>query len=75
MCDRLAVMDDGQVEQVGTPEEVYEQPATAYVADFLGVANLLDADAPAAPAQGLHVASMASFDRRAAASASGQCGW
>ena len=36
-------MDDGSVAQVGTPTEVYEQPATAYVADFLGVANLIAA--------------------------------
>ena len=44
MSDRLAVMDQGRVEQVGTPDEVYESPRTAYVADFLGVANLLEAD-------------------------------
>jgi spermidine/putrescine transport system ATP-binding protein len=43
MSDRLAVMDHGQVVQVGTPDEVYDEPRTAYVADFLGVANLLDA--------------------------------
>ena len=43
MSHRLAVMDDGRVAQVGTPVEVYERPATAYVADFLGVANLLAA--------------------------------
>ncbi len=43
MSDRLAVLVDGQVEQVGTPSEVYSQPATAYVAGFLGTANLYDA--------------------------------
>ncbi len=43
MSDRLAVMSNGRVEQVGTPSEVYEEPATAYVADFLGVSNLMDA--------------------------------
>ena len=42
MSDRLAVMSNGRVEQVGTPSEVYEEPATAYVADFLGVSNLMD---------------------------------
>ena len=47
MSDRLAVLDAGRIAQVGTPAEVYEQPATAYVADFLGVANLLDADGDA----------------------------
>ncbi len=43
MSDRLAVMDRGRIVQIGTPKEVYESPATTYVADFLGVANLLDA--------------------------------
>jgi spermidine/putrescine transport system ATP-binding protein len=42
MSDRLAVMADGRVEQVGTPDEVYEEPATAYVADFLGLSNLME---------------------------------
>jgi len=41
MSDRIAVMSNGRVEQIGSPEEVYEQPATAYVADFLGVSNLM----------------------------------
>jgi spermidine/putrescine transport system ATP-binding protein len=45
MSDRIAVMSDGQVEQVGTPSEVYEEPANAYVADFLGVSNLMEAEA------------------------------
>jgi spermidine/putrescine transport system ATP-binding protein len=45
MSDRLAVMSNGRVEQVGTPSEVYEEPRTAYVADFLGVSNLMDANA------------------------------
>jgi spermidine/putrescine transport system ATP-binding protein len=43
MSDRLAVMNDGEIEQIGTPKESYEEPASAYVADFLGVANLLPA--------------------------------
>jgi spermidine/putrescine transport system ATP-binding protein len=45
MADRLAVMNEGRIEQVGSPREVYEEPASAYVADFLGVSNLLDAEA------------------------------
>jgi spermidine/putrescine transport system ATP-binding protein len=45
MSDRLAVMSNGRVEQVGPPQEVYEEPSTAYVADFLGVSNLMDATA------------------------------
>jgi spermidine/putrescine transport system ATP-binding protein len=44
MSDRLAVMKEGEVEQVGTPRQIYEQPRTTYVADFLGVANLLPAE-------------------------------
>ncbi len=45
MSDRLAVMSNGRVEQIGTPSEVYEEPRTTYVADFLGVSNLMDAQA------------------------------
>ena len=44
MSDRLAVMAGGLIEQVGTPAEVYDSPATAYVADFLGSANILDVE-------------------------------
>ena len=41
MSDRIVVMNAGSIEQIGTPEEVYETPATAFVADFLGKANML----------------------------------
>ena len=44
MSDRIAVMSQGRVEQVGPPQEIYEAPATAYVADFLGVSNLMDTE-------------------------------
>jgi spermidine/putrescine transport system ATP-binding protein len=47
MSDRLAVMNNGKVEQAGSPRDVYEQPSTTFVADFLGVSNLLDAEASA----------------------------
>src|SRR5215467_7311613 len=43
MSDRIAVMSNGRVEQVGTPVDVYEEPSTAYVADFLGVSNMMSA--------------------------------
>jgi spermidine/putrescine transport system ATP-binding protein len=43
MSDRLAVMSNGRIEQIGSPVEVYEEPSTAYVADFLGVSNLMSA--------------------------------
>jgi spermidine/putrescine transport system ATP-binding protein len=42
MSNRFAVMDGGRIMQVGTPEEVYQEPLTEFVADFLGVANLFD---------------------------------
>jgi multiple sugar transport system ATP-binding protein len=47
MADRVAVFRDGQVEQVGTPDQLYAEPATAFVASFLGSPpmNLVDADA------------------------------
>ena len=41
MSDRVAVFNHGKVEQVGPPREVYEQPATEFVAGFVGTANLL----------------------------------
>jgi ABC-type Fe3+/spermidine/putrescine transport system ATPase subunit len=41
LSDRIAVMHAGRVEQVGTPEEIYERPLTALVADFVGGTNLL----------------------------------
>ena len=41
MADRIAVMNAGQVVQIGTPSELYERPATHFVADFLGEANFL----------------------------------
>ena len=44
MSDRVAVMSDGRIEQVGTPAEVYEDPASVFVADFLGVSNLMEVD-------------------------------
>jgi ABC-type Fe3+/spermidine/putrescine transport system ATPase subunit len=42
MSDRIAVMRSGRVEQVGDPRAIYEQPATAFVASFVGSTNLLD---------------------------------
>jgi putative spermidine/putrescine transport system ATP-binding protein len=48
MSDRLAVFNQGRVEQVGTPADVYERPATGFVAGFVGVSNLIEGDAAAA---------------------------
>lgn len=44
MADRIAVMRHGRIEQIGAPEELYERPTTEFVAGFLGVSNLLDAE-------------------------------
>jgi iron(III) transport system ATP-binding protein len=41
ICDRIAVMNEGIVQQVGTPMELYERPANLFVANFLGTANIL----------------------------------
>ncbi|WP_286192072.1 ABC transporter ATP-binding protein [Roseomonas genomospecies 6] len=42
ICDRIAVMEDGIVQQVGTPQELYDHPANLFVANFLGTANVLE---------------------------------
>ena len=44
MSDRIAVFRDGRVEQVATPVEIYEEPATPFVAGFVGTSNLLEGD-------------------------------
>jgi spermidine/putrescine transport system ATP-binding protein len=44
MSDRLAVMREGKIVQIGSPTQVYEAPADTYVADFLGVSNLMPVD-------------------------------
>ena len=60
ISDRVAVMNDGRVEQVGSPEEVYREPASRFVAEFVGDNNLLDAevtsrDPPVASVDGIEV--------------------
>jgi len=41
MSDRIAVMNEGRVEQIGTPQEIYHSPSSVFVANFIGVANLV----------------------------------
>jgi spermidine/putrescine transport system ATP-binding protein len=50
MSDRIAVMSSGHVEQVASPERMYEEPETVFVADFLGVSNLMRVTAEGADA-------------------------
>jgi putative spermidine/putrescine transport system ATP-binding protein len=44
MSDRVAILRDGHIEQVGSPVEVYERPASDFVAGFIGVSNLIERD-------------------------------
>jgi putative spermidine/putrescine transport system ATP-binding protein len=44
LCDRLAVMRDGRIEQVGAADEVYERPATQFVAEFVGTSNIISGE-------------------------------
>lgn len=50
MSDRLAVMNAGRIEQIGSPAEVYEEPMTPFVAGFVGTSNMLTGDAAQAVA-------------------------
>ena len=45
MSDRIAVMNGGRVEQIGTPRQIYDEPASAFVAGFIGMANLIPSPA------------------------------
>jgi spermidine/putrescine transport system ATP-binding protein len=49
MSDRIAVMNGGHIEQVGSPKQIYEEPETVFVADFLGVSNLMTATSDGGP--------------------------
>ena len=57
LSDRIALMSNGRVEQLGIPENIYRHPATVFVADFIGAANLIDAEVigPAASSRYLRV--------------------
>ena len=55
MSDRIAVMNQGRVEQCDTPEEIYERPATTFVAGFIGVSNLMPGEVVRANGAGSRV--------------------
>ena len=67
MSDRIAVMNRGKVEQVSPPREMYDEPASAYVADFLGVSNTMDATATTPDGDGVTVELANGLKLRAAA--------
>lgn len=55
MSDRIMVMHGGKIEQIGTPMQLYEDPATAFVADFIGQANLIEGTLESVEADGIGV--------------------
>ena len=55
MSDRIAVMSEGRIEMIGTPEEIYEEPASVFVAGFIGSANLLPGTVTSLTATGVTV--------------------
>lgn len=55
MSDRIVVMSAGRIEQVGTPEEVYNTPASEFVANFLGASNIMDGQCSAAGPDSLRI--------------------
>jgi len=65
MSDRIAVMSRGRVEQVAAPREVYEEPASVFVADFLGVSNLMSAMAGGMSGVGGRMIRLGNFELRA----------
>jgi spermidine/putrescine transport system ATP-binding protein len=65
MSDRVAVMRDGNIEQCGAPQHIYEEPATAFVADFLGSSNLVPVSVTGPDGEGCSLA-LGNFRLRAA---------
>ena len=53
MSDRIAIMREGQFEQIGSPEEIYERPATRFAAGFIGQTNLIEMKVASASSEGL----------------------
>ncbi len=71
MSDRVAIMRDGRIEQLGTPRDVYERPRTEFVADFVGASNRLDATVLAARPDGTYEAEVAGVGRLGAPGVAG----
>jgi putative spermidine/putrescine transport system ATP-binding protein len=58
MADRIAVFNDGKIQQLGTPEDVYKRPKTRFVADFVGSSNILQPEFVTQLGAGLQLASL-----------------
>src|SRR6202047_1438762 len=71
LSDRIAVLSHGRIEQIGTPGEIYEQPATSFVAEFIGSSNLLPARVVGQDGQGTIVETAAGLRLCCAAGAAG----
>jgi len=71
LSDRIAVLSHGRIEQIGTPGEIYEQPATSFVAEFIGSSNLLPARVVGQDGQGTIVETAAGL-RLCCGAASGE---
>ena len=66
MSDRMAVMSSGRVEQLGTPSEVYERPVSSYIAEFLGVSNLMEVMVKSKTTDGMAIVQLGSNELVAA---------
>ena len=71
LADRIVVMTRGRVEQIGGPHEFYERPATRFVAEFIGLCNLLDGTVRAVEADGITVETARGLRLRAMPSGAG----
>jgi putrescine transport system ATP-binding protein len=74
VADRIAVMDHGRLIQVATPPEIYEQPNSRWVAEFIGEVNLIEGRVVETDAGGTVIANAAAGQMRAAASAEAKAG-
>jgi spermidine/putrescine transport system ATP-binding protein len=72
MADKIVVMNGGRIEQAGTPTELYEKPATSFVAGFLGVSNLLPGKVAGQDRVRLHNGTEISVSKTALAGRSGE---
>jgi spermidine/putrescine transport system ATP-binding protein len=77
LSDRVVVMNGGRIEQLGAPGELYERPATRFVADFLGVRNLLEVTVRSTSSEGARLATPGGLELVASAGAfrSGERVW